>query len=362
MLLYLRNIYFLLIFLILSGCLEEPEIPSAFFGVNETAELLSFLEKRGDYINSGLAPSLIEAEEAFAHLNEYLVIDVRPPQEFINGHIEGALNIQNNDLLNYFSNNNVNSYQKIVIVSQTGQSAAYYACLLILFGYNNVYSMNFGMASWNTDFASMWLNHSKNFFRVDSFNNETYTDNDISALPVLSFSASAKTNNERLRERIEILLNEGFKDNPEDITESYNASLILENIFDEETGFNPGIYIVGYGIPDMFFTSTILAGDPLAGFGHPRGAVIFSPGIDLGSTRKLQTIPLNKTTAIYSYSGQLSAYAAAYLRLLGYDVKSLLFGANNLIYSRMIWNSSLEKYAFTSSRIMNYPYLIGNEE
>ncbi|HSP86553.1 MAG TPA: rhodanese-like domain-containing protein [Ignavibacteriaceae bacterium] len=353
---------YFLIFLIIAGCLEDPEIPSASFGINDEARLLYYLEKRGDYINSGSAPSIIEAAEVYANLNDYLVIDVRSQQEFINGHIPGALNIQNTDLLNYFLNNNINNFAKVVLVSQTGQSAAYYTCLLILSGYQNVFSMNFGLASWNIDFAGLWQDHSKNFFGITTFNNTIYQDNDISPLPDISFSTSLKTSEEKLRERVRILLNEGFKDNPEEIHKDYNASILIEDLFNEETGFDSSINIVCYGNESLYLTSTLLAGDPLAGFGHPPGTVFYSQNFALRSTEKLQSLPLNKMIVIYSYSGQLSAYAAAYLRILGYDVKSLLFGANNLFYSRMIWNSLLVNYAFTSSRIMNYPYVMGNEE
>jgi thiosulfate sulfurtransferase len=199
-----------------SGCLKNPAEPPVSFQMNNSAELLTYLEEEGDYINSGSAPSLIEAQEVFANLNNYLIIDVRPADQFISGHIEGAVNVQNNNLLNFLSDNGNVSYPKIVIVSQTGQAASYYACLLILLGHNNVYAMNFGMAAWNEDFSRLWLQHTKNFSYLNTFNNGTPLYNDLSGLPDLAFSASSKTLQDKLKERIELLLNEGFRDNPED--------------------------------------------------------------------------------------------------------------------------------------------------
>ena len=62
---------------------------------------------------------------------------------------------------------------------------------------------------------------------------------------------------------------------------------------------------------------------------------------------------------MYDYSGQLSACMTAYLRVLGYDVKILLYGANQLFYSRLISDPELLGYAFTTDKIQNYPYVTG---
>ena len=80
---------------------------------------------------------------------------------------------------------------------------------------------------------------------------------------------------------------------------------------------------------------------PFAGRGHLPSAVQYLPMIDLRSTNNLQTIPTNKTVAIYDVNGQVSAKIVAYLRVLGYDAKSILFGANTLFYSRVMWVESL---------------------
>ena len=351
---------FFLIPLIFSGCFKDPVIPEVSFKLNTTAEILSYLEEQGDYINTDLAPSLVEASEVNANLNNYLLIDVRPAEQFINGHIQGAINIQNTELFNYFLTNDISSYQKVVVISQTGQAAAYYACLLILSGYNNVYSMNFGMTSWNMDFAGIWLQYTRNSEFVNTFDNQDYYRLNKYPLPNQSFSESANTIEKKLKERIELLLKEGFRDNPQDNQSNPNLTLLFDDIPELGDGELPAdYYFVCYCNPDAYYTSTAIAGDPLAGYGHPSGTVLFSPGNDLKSTESLQTLPPDKTIVIYSYSGQSSAYATAYLKVLGYDTKSVFFGANNLIYSRMIWSSTLKRHAFTSSSIMNYPYVVG---
>jgi rhodanese-related sulfurtransferase len=67
----------------------------------------------------------------------------------------------------------------------------------------------------------------------------------------------------------------------------------------------------------------------------------------------LKTLPTNKPIAVYCYTGQTSAYLSAYLRLLGYDAKSILYGGNAMIYDLMVAKSMT---VFSSTQIMGYDY------
>ncbi|HVO75941.1 MAG TPA: rhodanese-like domain-containing protein [Ignavibacteriaceae bacterium] len=342
-----------------SSCLNEHSNSVLSFNSENSAELLIYLEKNGDYINSGLAPSLINADEVFSGLNNYLILDLRSRNEYENGHIQGAVNISHNELSRYFFNNDLSRYSKIVMVSQTGQAAAYYCCLVRLLGFNKVYSLNFGMASWNINFARIWQENAMDSYFVNSFNDQYYSKGNFTALPSLRFSDTSTTDEKKLKERVDKLFQEGFRDNPEDTTNAYNASIPVSDLF-SETDPSLNFYLICYGTESLYYSSSGAAGDPLAGFGHPPGAILYVPNEDLKTTNYLQTLPATKTLVLYSGSGQLSACASAYLRLLGYEAKSLLFGGNALIYSRMIWHSSLNDDAFSLSKVMNYPYSTGN--
>ena len=76
------------------------------------------------------------------------------------------------------------------------------------------------------------------------------------------------------------------------------------------------------------------------------------------NTRRIFTA--EQKILIYSGDGQSSACMAAYLTVLGYDVKTLLYGGNQLFYSRMRLDPLLQDEAFKSEEIMNYPYVVGN--
>ena len=54
---------------------------------------------------------------------------------------------------------------------------------------------------------------------------------------------------------------------------------------------------------------------------------------------------------MYCYTGQTSANMAAYLRVIGYNAKSLLFGANGMIYDDMTGGK------WSDAAIMGYDYV-----
>ncbi len=64
----------------------------------------------------------------------------------------------------------------------------------------------------------------------------------------------------------------------------------------------------------------------------------------------LNTLPTNKKIAVYCYTGQTSAHVAAYLRVLGYDAKSILFGVNGMAHDTMpgtVFDAATEVHDYT---------------
>ena len=159
----------LLLFLV--SCIDDNISPPLTGELNSTAELLVYFETLGDFANSTLAPALADADEVNANINNYLIIDVRDNSDFLAGHIQGAVNIPSDSLFDYMESIISNNYQKIVVVSKNGHASAYYTCLLRLSGFNNVYTLNFGMASWHIDFADEWFNALED---LDDFTDEPF--------------------------------------------------------------------------------------------------------------------------------------------------------------------------------------------
>ena len=113
--------------------------------------LLDYLVKTGDYVNTRQFPSMIKAPTVLENLDKkMLVLDIREAEQYKKGHIKGAKNIEFSKLPDYFVKDiKPFQYDKIVLVCQYGQKSGYATALLRLMGYGNVYSMRWGMASWN---------------------------------------------------------------------------------------------------------------------------------------------------------------------------------------------------------------------
>ncbi|MCU0407940.1 MAG: rhodanese-like domain-containing protein, partial [Bacteroidales bacterium] len=87
--------------------------------------------------------------------------------------------------------------------------------------------------------------------------------------------------------------------------------------------------------------------------GHIPGAIQYTPKESIKLAADLKTLPTNKPVVVYCFTGQTSAFLAAYLRLLGYDAKSLLYGGNAMIYDKMVGKSMT---VFNASQIKGYTY------
>jgi rhodanese-related sulfurtransferase len=338
------KIYFILLSIISISCLDDNLIPIDKIELNQTAEILRYLESIGDYPNTELAPALVSASELFSNSSHYYILDIREPAEYLVGHINGAVNISTSNLYETVDSfYTINPVKNIAIVSQNGQASSYFACLLRLAGYNNVHTLNYGMASWNIDFANEWFAALGN--NDQTFSNTEYPSNAFTHLPNLEFPSSVGNAKEMTEYRIKEIINKGFL---KDL--NYLEEISIENTID--------LFLVCYGEGKLYN-----APRDLGSLGHPENTVWFqySPLFEFRSVNSLQTLPNDQPILIYSGDGQLSACIAAYLTVLGYDAKTLLFGANQLFYFRLSTDPSLTKYAFSNEDIMNYPYITGNQ-
>jgi len=320
----------LLVFTI-GGCKEystEPTTPTS-----EAQVLLSYLESHGDYVNA-LAPSVISAVDVQANIlsnpsRQYL-IDIRSATDFAVGHIEGAKNVTLANLLTHVKSITATNYDRIVVACYSGQTSAYAASLLRLMGYNNVFSLKFGMASWTAQFATTTWKANIGNSRANDFTATITAKNAVGDLPTISTGKTSGA--EILEARVNELLAAGFS----------TATVTNSTLFAGLSNY----YIVCYW-PTMEYA------DP----GHIPGAVDYVPKSDLKSSVALQTLPTNKPVVIYCYTGQTSAYVAAYLKVLGYDAKLLLYGANAMIYDKMV---AKNMPVFKDSEIKEYPTITGN--
>ncbi|NQV02629.1 MAG: hypothetical protein HQ542_08295 [Bacteroidia bacterium] len=217
-------------------------------------------------------------------------------------------------------------YQKVVIVCYSGQSAGFAALLLRIAGFDKVFTMKWGMCSWNAAFATGWQNAIGNTYATQLVKTDT-PKGPMGNMPVLSTGKT--TGQEILEARIAALLIEGYTP----------AKVDNKTLFDNLTNY----YIVNYWPADQY-----------ANFGHVPGAAQYTPKASIKLAADLKTLPTNKTIVAYCYTGQTSSFLAAYLRLLGYDAKSLLYGVNGLAHDDM---AAAGMTTFDDTQIMGYNYV-----
>jgi rhodanese-related sulfurtransferase len=287
--------------------------------------LVQYLEANGNFINTD-APAIILAPELKDNLrnDKYLIIDIRSNDWYAYGHIKGAKNVEGPELLNYFEKEiDPTAFDKITIICYSGQSASYYASLLRLYGYNNVYSLKWGMGSWAEEFATnYWVKNSKDEF-TDQLETTANPMPEKGATPTIS---TGKTDaKEILQERIKEAFAKPYKDY---IVKSADA----------------------FAAPQDYFIMNYVSAENYNA-GHIKGAVQYNPK-SLASTDQLYTLPTNKKIVVNCDTGLTSAYVIAYLQILGYDVYNLAYGSNSYMNSTLVknnWNP------WSASEIHNFP-------
>ena len=333
---------YLILLILISGCLKDSPVLQANIEKNNSADILIYLESHGDFINSSEMPSLITSDTVYNNLSDFIIVDIRQTSDFTAGHIQNAVNILHTNLYDFVSSQVPT--KTIVIVSTNGQAGSYYTGLLRLAGFTNVFALKYGMASWNIDFANSWINEEQD---KTNFNNIVNNKPSISALPEINFSNSEGNIKEKINNRIKELMNISFDD-----IFSSNISVTvndLNTIYSSINGDYLNTYIVCYGQNqgEYFLGQNGQLNNP----GHLPTAVYYQANnfgaSDLRSTTFLQTIPSNKEIVVYSKIAHSSAFITAYLRLLGHNAKSLLFG--------MRW-----RFGFDISEVKNYPYVTGS--
>jgi len=268
--------------------------------INEAQVLAEYLESPdggGDYANTAMGAYVgADGVKALMATGGVYIIDIRSAETFASGHIEGAMNVAAADVISHLDGMDVSGYDKVAIVCYTGQSAAWVTNLARISGYDNVFSMKWGMSSWHADFDS-WTGKTSNMYSTQ-FTNTPAPKGEVGNLPSLSTG-----------------MTEGA-----DILDAGAAAIGAGDVYANLDDY----HIVNYWKLEHYDNP-----------GHIEGAMQYEPKASIGLDTYLKTLPTDKTIVVYCYTGQTSANLASYLRVLGYDAKSLKFGCNSMIYDEM---------------------------
>jgi len=299
---------------------------------DEAQKLLKYLEESGDYVNGRNFPSLIKASAVNQELaGKIKIIDLRSPDAFAKGHIKGAVNLEFSKVPDYFSNViKPFEFDKIVMVCKSGQTSSYATSLLRLMGYGNVYAMRWGMSGWNKDFGSdSWGDAVSDKFegKLETTENERATLVDFPQM-----KTGKATGEEIMAARFNGLFAAG----------SEGAFITADQVFEQPQNF----YTVNFERKDKYDA------------GHIPGAVRYKTNGTLGIVAEMQSIPTDKEAAIYCGTGHNSAFVTAYLRLFGYNAKTVMYGNNAFMHSKMLKDKALLSWLpFTDAEVGNFAYV-----
>jgi rhodanese-related sulfurtransferase len=217
-------------------------------------------------------------------------------------------------------------YDKIILACYSGQSSSYATALLRLMGYGNVYSLRLGMSGWSPKMENKWLENISSDYesQLDTTETPKAAPGDF---PLMN--SGKTTGSEIMDQRIQKLF-----------TDYENATISADTVFSHPEKY----YIINYERKDKYDA------------GHVPGAVRYKPNGMLGIVSEMQTIPADKEVVVYCGTGHYSAFVTAYLRLFGYNAKTLRFGNNSFMHNKMIAEKEkLSWLPFTQAEVMDYP-------
>jgi rhodanese-related sulfurtransferase len=315
----------LFVALVFTNCKEDPVDPT----VNEFEVLVQYMNDNNldlSAINGGFAKagSSLNVDPVDFSIPDYYVIDIRQAVDFEAGHIKNAVNVPVADIL---AEGPKAAGKPILVVCYSGQTAGRGVAALRLKGFE-AYTLKWGMSSWHSNFSSKWSSKVTDYASPNWVTTGTPPANvTFTTFPTLT---TTETDGDKiLDERITAMLGNS----------SWTASRddVLAN-------------------PTNFFINNYWTQAPWDLFGHINGAYRINEELNLTGLKYLDP---SKTIVTYCYTGQTSSITSAWLDVLGYNAKSLSYGANAIVHSALLANPSYTKFAWggpDSGSNLNFGY------
>jgi len=297
-LLLIVAIYSLTIF---AGCkIDNTTEP----GVGSFATLTNYMAVNNMDLSDMLDGWIIGAPapaDVATFIGTYHIIDLRSSFDYNTSHIEGAVNSTLSGILT--AANGVT--KPILVVCYTGQTAAHGVIGLRLSGHPDAKVLLWGMSGWNSSFSDSWSTNTGNV-GYDHVNWKAapgdLTPNAKFSTPNLSTSATEGA--AILAERVTAMLGGGF------------SGIVNTDVLDA---------------PANFFINNFWDAIDVETYGNISEAYRIKPL----AISNLENLNPNKTVVTYCWTGQTSSMVTAYLTVVGYNAKSLKFGANGMIYDEL---------------------------
>lgn len=284
-----------------------------FTGCKETSDEVDEYLEMTDYMKANnmdldkLATSFVvgapaDSAASVTFLSGKYVIDLRSAADFAAGHVNGAINVAFTGILTEAAK----ATKPILVVCYTGQTATYASTLLRMYGYPDATALKWGMSGWNAKYDK-WTANCKDLTNATNWNT-TATEASTFASPTLATGQA--TGEAILKARVEAVVAAGFK------------SIAPADVL---------------GTPANYYVNNYISAEHYAGFGHVAGAVRVQPLL-LADNSVTKLNPA-KEIVTYCYTGQTSGVVTAWLNVLGYNAKSMLWGLNGVTTSNTFWTT-----------------------
>lgn len=325
-----KSLILISFFCFLVACHSTDEM-DADVAVNGFDTLISYMESEADFVNAPDTPFLISAPEIYSNLqNNYLVIDIRSSEEYEKARIKGSVHVLPKDVIPFLENDiHAPGFEKIALVCNGGHESAYVAMAARYLGYSNVYPIRNGLSSWDYSIAREHRLKNISDSQIDNLVTTEFQMNPAGEFPVIKTTRS--DGYEILRDRIIEILSD-------DITDRF---ITIDDVMDDRESY----YLISYW-PESRYNR-----------GHLPGAIRYQPKNALRSDKSLNTLPLDMPIVIQCFMGTHSNFVTLYLNILGYDAKSMVYGANSFMYSIMKEEESPGRHFAEEKDIFHYPMI-----
>jgi rhodanese-related sulfurtransferase len=287
--------------------------------VDYKKEMTDYMKANAMDLNEVLTAWTISAHDVDSiGASTYYIIDLRSSTDFDLGHIEGA---HNTTLSNIVTEAGNAAGKTIVVACYSGQKAGHGLVGLRLSGYTDSKILLFGMSSWDVYFDK-WTDNVGDAAVGNSNWSSTNTLATNAEYSEPTFTSGATTGAAILAARVQDMLDAGFKG-------VSNADVLA----------NPGNY----------FINNYWAETDVNTYGHIAGSHRIKEDLTL-ALGGFKYYDKDATVVTYCWTSQTSSVITAYLTILGYDAKSLSYGANGMIYTAL----QAHKWAASGS----YPYVL----
>jgi len=231
----------------------------------------------------------------------YHVFDIRSAELFNAGHIPGAINVALTDIVTKAADY---KDKPILVVCKTGQTAGRGTMALRLSGFADAKVMKFGMSYWNATY-DLWTGN----IGDNALDSPNWVTDASATLPV--------------------------NDYPQwETTSTDGAEILAANVATMLAASGWGVASDGVlADPAAFKTYNFWTAEDYTTFGHFKGAYQFKP-ISIANDL-VYSLPTSDECLIYCFTGQTSSYITAWLQVLGYNAKSILFGVNKLQHTAL---------------------------